>query len=60
MEDPKKRIDRYEGKITFKNKQEESFTMNIDSVSADKYLSLMAESICQSANDLAQKINNTV
>lgn len=54
--DPAQKVDRYEGKICFQNGDNESFSFKIKPHLAQKYIDLMAETIVDSANNLGNRL----
>lgn len=56
---PKEQIDRYEGAITFSNKENESFTINLDELKSAKIVELISSQIVETANELSLRINES-
>lgn len=52
--------DRYEGKITFRNDQFESFTVKISSEMTKPYLDLIAEEVVKSAGALHNRLKDSL
>ena len=47
---------KYEGKITFENGDQESFSFKLKPEMCNQYISLMSNDIKQSANELGEKL----
>jgi hypothetical protein len=55
-----KTVDRYEGRITFSNKEGESFTFNVDQFQAQKFLDIVGAEIVKTASTLGQKVAESI
>ena len=58
-QDEKDKIDRYEGFITFSNKEFERFTIKLDQFKSGKIVGLISEQIVTTANELSERINKS-
>lgn len=54
--DPVKQKDRYEGSIRFSNGDFESFNFKVRPDMAEKYIQLLSKDIVESANDLGNRL----
>ena len=53
-------IDRYEGTIEFMNKDSEKFSFKIKQDMAQRYLNLIAPEIVEQANELGEKLKESL
>lgn len=51
-----KSVDRYEGKISFENGEDESFSFRVRPDMAENYIHLMSKDIVTSASDLGNRL----
>lgn len=51
-----KSVDRYEGKISFENGEDESFSFRVRPNMAENYIHLMSKDIVTSASDLGNRL----
>lgn len=58
-DNPKEKIDRYEGSITFANEVNESFTINLDELKSSKIVELISSQIIETAKELSVRINES-
>lgn len=58
--DPEKKVDRYEGTISFTNGESESFKFRIKPNMAQAYIDLMANDIVSSANSLGERLKESL
>jgi|APSaa5957512622_1039677.scaffolds.fasta_scaffold177951_2 hypothetical protein len=56
----RKKHDRYEGKISFKNSENESFCFNVPEKFTQKYIDIMAEDIVKCATELGVKLSKSL
>ena len=56
---PKEQTDRYEGVITFSNKECERFTIKLDELKSGKIVELISSQIVEAANELSARINES-
>jgi len=59
-ENPEKKLDRYEGKITFENNEQESFTFRVKPDMAKKYIDLIAIDIVTAATGLGERLKESL
>jgi len=59
-EKKEEQVDRYVGKISFTNKDNESFNLNIPQGMTRRYLDLMSEDIVKTAQQLGDKIAQSI
>ncbi len=52
--------DRYEGKISFENDEHESFTVKLREDMTEPYLNLIAEEIVKNADELCQRLRESL
>lgn len=58
--DPEKRIDRYEGTISFRNGESEYFRFRIKPNMAQAYIELLANDIVSSATNLGERLKESL
>ena len=58
--DEERKHDRYEGKIVFENKEDESFSMRVKPDMAQKYIDLIASDIVEAATGLGERIKESI
>ena len=58
--DPKKQVDRYEGKVTFRNGEMEEFRLNVDQITSQEFLDIISEQMIITTNELVNKIQLSI
>ena len=54
--DPVDKVDRYEGKIEFKNGLDESFSFLVEADMCNRYIDVIAEDIVKAASELGDRL----
>lgn len=58
--EPEKRVDRYEGMITFENDEKESFSFKVKPDMAAKYIALISDDIVIAATGLGERLKESL
>ena len=59
-EKPEDKVDRYEGKIVFKNNEGESFSFRVKPGMAQKYIDLISNDIVTAATGLGERLKESL
>ena len=58
--DPEKQVDRYEGKVVFRNGDMEEFSLKVDQITSQQFLNIISEQMVITTNELVNKIQFSI